>query len=403
MVEPERLGRADRERAGLPRDTYGLLALLLTPWQDQHLLTRLRTAIERGQVDWAALWRIAYAERCGPLLYARLRADGLWPSLPGENQGLQRNNYLTNVVRNEGFRQALDEVLSAFHGADIEAILFKGAATFYDDLYADPGARTLADLDILVRPADLARAQQVLTGLGYLFDEDFVALDGLATDCRHHHLAPCRKPDSPVEIELHYNTVYAQAGRAFPVDRVWADHQVIESAGLSVGLPSPAHRLLHNTVHALLPHREFIRSQVALREVMEFAYLVQTYGQVLSWRDWYQQGLGHGLGIQFLAYLCLVERLTGMPYPPQLPRSRRAEWHATRLLMGATQDSGCKEIPKKSVRGTLIQFFLRSYYYLHLPRWAWANPCYAEGVAVLPLRLRCMAKRIFSGDWLQGD
>ncbi len=83
---------------------------------------------------------------------------------------------------------------------------------------------------------------------------------------------------------------------------------------------TPTYRLLHNTVHALVPDQAFITPTISLRQLAEFAYLVRRYRSVIDWREWLGKGACHGLGRQFRVYLTLAHRLMGMPFPAHVPR-----------------------------------------------------------------------------------
>ncbi|MBI4614312.1 MAG: nucleotidyltransferase family protein [Planctomycetes bacterium] len=63
--------------------------------------------------------------------------------------------------------EALSTLLSRFNQDGIWHALFKGAA-FLATIYADdPGSRPMGDLDVLVLPGDLGRAEETLADLGY--------------------------------------------------------------------------------------------------------------------------------------------------------------------------------------------------------------------------------------------
>lgn len=63
-------------------------------------------------------------------------------------------------------KQVLAELLAAFAGEKIVALLLKGTALAYD-LYPSPATRARGDSDILIARADLDAARSILTRLGY--------------------------------------------------------------------------------------------------------------------------------------------------------------------------------------------------------------------------------------------
>jgi len=72
-------------------------------------------------------------------------------------QQQQRNLHLTS---------AMLRIVAAFDDARISAAAYKGPMLALE-LYGDVGARAMSDLDFLVAPADVTRANEVLCGLGF--------------------------------------------------------------------------------------------------------------------------------------------------------------------------------------------------------------------------------------------
>src|SRR5262249_48896188 len=99
---------------------------------------------------------LAARPELGPLAWALGRGDDT-----------ARAAYLGTAAHNLRVGRALDEALDGLAAASVRAQPLKGAL-FVETLYGgDLGARPMADLDILVPPADLERAHAVLVGLGY--------------------------------------------------------------------------------------------------------------------------------------------------------------------------------------------------------------------------------------------
>ncbi len=102
------------------------------------------------------------ASRITPLLATTLQWSGpeSWRSftLEQRNQTRLRHRRIAAVLKN------LDEQATA-HGLGI--LPLKGAALHALGVYA-AGARPMADLDLLVRPADAGRAADLLQSLGYV-------------------------------------------------------------------------------------------------------------------------------------------------------------------------------------------------------------------------------------------
>ncbi|MGB3111811.1 MAG: nucleotidyltransferase family protein [Candidatus Omnitrophota bacterium] len=89
-----------------------------------------------------------------------LSADISAGSLPGKDKHIAGYNLLV-IERTE-------KVLGLFNREGIRTILLKGIALL-QDIYKNPSERILSDVDILIRPEELQKAESILSGAGYRF------------------------------------------------------------------------------------------------------------------------------------------------------------------------------------------------------------------------------------------
>lgn len=154
---------------------------------------------------------------------------------PGEKERLEE-------IQREGQRSAfvwvetLKNTLGAFDRANLPVIALKGPY-LAERIYGDAALRSCYDLDLLVRRSDLARAEQVLGGLGF-------APNGRADD---YHRPWSRKG---INLELHHNV---ENPRAFDydVDAAWARARLSRFHDAPVWLLAPADELLYLCLHAV--------------------------------------------------------------------------------------------------------------------------------------------------------
>ncbi len=379
-----------------PDNDFALLAHFLSPFKNERSIEALRSLIRQGGVNWGQLLYRANTHLCTPLWYVRLREDALLSELPEELQEYLFHLHQANIERNLEMKAGLEELLGAMQGEGIEAVLLKGGATFCDDLYADPGARVMADLDILVQAQAVERSRQIMVDLGYLEVENpGREPEGLATDERHHHINCHVKPGTPVAVEIHYKVAYSQAGRVCPVDIVWPRRRGTHLGAIATNVLCPHDRLLHNAVHALVSEGDYIRSQVSLRQLAEFAALVERYGDEIDWDSWQRDGQRQRVGTELSVYRALAQQIMGAPGGESSPLHGV---HLKRFL--AKGDVGNPESSNRTAKDGLLPFFtqkaIKAYYYAKLPLWSWNNVFYAQGQGALPDRLRSIRKKLTS-------
>lgn len=358
---------------------YRLLAAFLAPGKNGQTLAALRQTARSGAVDWKALLRLANGHLCTPLWYVRLRQDDLLPELPEELQRYLACLHEANLERNLRFRAALVELLKPLRDKEIPALLLKGAAVFCDDLYGDPGARIMADLDVLVPAGREGQAEAVLRELGYeAIPDPGMERDGLPTDARHHQLLAHYRPGEPVVVEIHFKVCYGQASLVLSDTQMWATALEASVDGMPCRIPLPQERLVHNAVHELIQHRGFIDGEISLRQLAEFAALAERYGQHIDWDAWQVRGRSGGFEPAFPVLYELGRRLMGGPWMPVQKISLPVRFHLCRLM------------PDPSGRNRLA----RVYYYLALPFWVWNNVGFVGGRGHWGLRLTYLLKKM---------
>lgn len=376
----------------LPLDKpYNLMALFLAPRKSEETLQALRNALTGEKLDLGALLYTANLHMVTPLWYVRLRQDGLLPLLPEDLGEYLTALHQANCERNDDFRRELARFLSALKQVGIEALLLKGAATFCDDLYGDPGARMMGDLDILVPGARAEEARRILEQLGYEEVPDpAMAPEGLETDGRHHQLPRYRLPETPVAIEIHFKVSYAQAGRVLPVETAWSKAEPSSLGSTDTLIFEPTWRLLHNTAHALVPHCEYIRGMISLAQLAEFAAIADRFCGRIDWARWLESGRFQGLGGSFIAYLTLACRLMKLEGPSEISSGRLARLRCLRIADAGNRNARMNPSP------SLPGLFHRLHYYARLPLWSWQNVAYAQGWQKVPLRLRYLLKKLLN-------
>ncbi len=114
---------------------------------------------------WPSILALARWQGVEQLLWAahREHGDGSSPSWVDEHlHAVVRDTTVANIQ----VLRELDAVLDALRAEGIDVLPLKGAA-LVETVYAHPGLRAMADLDLLVRPAEIGRAQATVERLGY--------------------------------------------------------------------------------------------------------------------------------------------------------------------------------------------------------------------------------------------
>jgi Uncharacterised nucleotidyltransferase len=156
-----------------------------------------------GAIDWEIFARMAAGHGM-----SAIAARDLAPHtklIPAPIIAALRARQVAISARNLYLANELVTIADLLAGKGVPAIVFKGP-TLAALAYPEPGLREFSDLDILVRPAAIARARQVLIAHGYrpscsdsravqspvfrAYEETFVAASGVTVLDLHWHLLP---------------------------------------------------------------------------------------------------------------------------------------------------------------------------------------------------------------------
>ena len=192
----------------------------------EYLASALSGATDR-EPEWTELeWRIARAvaviHGISPLLSRRLR----WVGNPGWRAFLEEQRTHT-AVRFGRMSTLLDIINVQAVRANIAFVPLKGAALHTLKLY-EAGERPMADIDLLVKPHDLAGMNRLLVALGYR---------AISVTADEHVLVPVDGPPRPQLAEHADNgitiEVHTKISQSMPV------RQVDITAGLWTMTPRP--------------------------------------------------------------------------------------------------------------------------------------------------------------------
>ncbi len=219
----------------------------------------------------------ATAQRLGvaPLLYHRLRAQGVDARLPQEMIRPYKDSYLGTAARNlQGYRD-LRDLASSFQAADIPVIVLKGAF-LTEVVYRNPGMRPMADMDLLVPRQHLETAARLLTAGGFHADHP------LPTDIivqAVHHLPISAKSRAARAVEIHWSLTPPHHPYSVEVGEFWQRAIPATLAELPLHALAPEDLLLHLCMHLAYMH-EFA---CGLRPFCDVAATLDHYGDQLDW------------------------------------------------------------------------------------------------------------------------
>jgi hypothetical protein len=293
---------------------------------------RLRL-IEAG--SWDALF--ALAEQQGvtaPLIWALMQRSLLLPvpmTMPGAGAPTHSTTQILSfreeiLRRRDRQREQLLALIAALNAADVVPLLLKGSRYLVAPAGGWCEARTMRDIDILVRGKDAPRAMDALTRQGYDSDPQSIPIE--------HHLPEMWREDLPSVVEIHTEALAYSAQKILSTDEVWqrgvhssTDH------GACLVLPSEWH-LLHGLLHHQVSDRGYVRKLLPLQPLWEFAHLGGALTEA-EWQDIAKHMEARGVSDILASFTVLAGELYGLICPAAVDVSPSARAHAQKTLVNA--------------------------------------------------------------------
>jgi len=256
--------------------------------------------------DWAEVLRQAGVNGVTPLLYHLLTTTTPAAPVPRPVLELLRKTSVRSAAQSLQIGRELAQVLDALRGHGIPVIVLKGAY-LGQVVYGSFALRTMCDLDVMIRRADLSRASEVLTALGYA--PQYYGVEEVDY-ARHHHLRPVARPGG-MRIEIHWSIARPNPAFDIDVEGLWDRAQRVEVAGVEALVLSVEDLLLHLCLHASFTHK----FQVGLRACWDVLEVVRHYGDAVDWDQLVRRAQQWRIGRYVYLTLRLARELLAVDIP----------------------------------------------------------------------------------------
>jgi hypothetical protein len=225
------------------------------------------SALVNGRVDWDAWFEMVRWHRLVPHAQRLLGAPrAITP--PDVAAGLTKETIAIAAGALARARQ-LAVLLEMMRAADVRALPFKGPALSLA-AYGDLGVRDSTDLDIVVLPADLDAARDVLLAAGYVSRAGMSRAQERVLQAGYGHFT-YDAPGGGAMVELHWRFAARRYPWSIPAEEVFARAVTIDLAGTPVPSPDPADQLLLQLMHGARHQWERLEWLVAFVQLLKRA------------------------------------------------------------------------------------------------------------------------------------
>ena len=264
------------------------VATELAAWLRPDLTRDARDAGTDPGVGWDALLDCAAAHQLLPALWSGLRRSGVRPLPPllrdragGSPFVVLEDAYAANAARVDDLAAQGREVLAALHDAGIPALPIKGLHGLLAGWWADPAARVMVDIDVLVTEAHVVDAGAVARALGY---RDLGTLDreGLAA----HQRPALGRTGHEGSLELHTAPLVLRHAAMLTTAELFATADSLDVDGRALPVPNPTHAMILTLAHAVLQDDDARLLRLPLRALVDVAaFVARGLTDGVDWHD----------------------------------------------------------------------------------------------------------------------
>ncbi len=238
----------------------------------QQLTTCLQGRLP-AHADWMAILDLANRSLVTAELCTAVATSSEFSALPKDVQTFLLEVRSRNRERNRRLAVQLRDALAALNGAGIEPVLLKGAA-LWTGRPGDESDRILADIDLLVRGPEVARAIAALQAAGFGLTSRYPGNDV-------HVVAELARPSDVGLIDLHQRPP-GPPGLA-QIDNLAAYCTPVILDGLRAMRPASAVQIFFLVLHDQFHDGDYWRGSFDLRHLMDIARL-STAPEGVDWK-----------------------------------------------------------------------------------------------------------------------
>jgi hypothetical protein len=257
----------ERRQTSEPTPEAELLLLLASPTRTDEASRAGLDACE----DWGSLLELAGRHQVQAQLAVVAHRTGCVDRVDAPHAVRLRKMRTAAAVLDHAQVEHLARLLTELKAVGIPVMLIKGRG-LAERLYDDPAERLSTDIDLLVHPADLKRAGDVLE------KADYQPYKPNLFRARHFHIPYfCPKPGGTSVVELHWDLTFRDARVRFDTGSWWDRAVATNLRSGTVLIPPREEELVYVAYHALN------RGTITIRDLADISRLRDHDSDRISW------------------------------------------------------------------------------------------------------------------------
>jgi hypothetical protein len=261
----------------------------------------LQAALHGPRADPAGFLRFAQRHRLLGYLHHALRRRGLAALLPAPLLDTTRHAYMRQLAANEQHAAELTHLLALLEREDMLMLVLKGLPVA-ERYYGDLGARSIADLDVMVRrETDVEQAEELLLANGYAATHR-TSLKRRLRRAFSHHLVYKR---GQVSVEVHW-VLHRHPSVRIDADRLWRESAIMDFRGYPCLVPSTEYQLVLQIMSLLA---DLPSVPLVLKPFVDLHQMLAVDGEAIDWVAFFRRRREEGVARSCAYFLALMLEL----------------------------------------------------------------------------------------------
>ncbi len=288
-------------------DSLSILLELLSPTYRPDEDIKLFSDLDLDQ--WDALIAEAYRQDVAPLLFSLLSTLNRPGGLEIPQREILYQTYLTTAAQNMLIMHDAEILLTTFYNAGIPAAGLKGIYLL-EHLYPNIGARSMSDIDLLVKKQDLPKSMDAMKEIGYQIDTYFNLVD---KNIDTKHVPPMQKKGGAL-VEVHWTLLEEDEPFTIDAEALWQRSVPARIANVAALALSVEDLILHLSMH--LTYQHYLN--LGLRGLLDIALVIHKFHSGIDWQKLVEIARSWGAERVAALTLKLVETQLNVPIPTEV-------------------------------------------------------------------------------------
>ncbi|WP_233531870.1 nucleotidyltransferase domain-containing protein [Paenibacillus alkalitolerans] len=192
-------------------------------------------------IDWNQFLKLVRHHRVYPQVYTNMQNSKL---IPADVLQALSMDYGKNTIQMLRLSVEMERLCRSLQENGVSPLVLKGPV-LAKELYGDLSLRTSKDLDILIPMADIEKAEEILTSLGYACENNVPRV--FNWKWKKHHISYFH-PQTKIEVEIHWR-LNSDMGKEPPFEELWERRRTSSLTSYPVYLPGSEDLFIYLVSH----------------------------------------------------------------------------------------------------------------------------------------------------------